>query len=746
VISMPSLLPSVMQWVWLLPHFILDHLMTSLAALLTRLVLLVWPEGAPGIPLLAPPAAAAAATAQPAAAATSPTSPTAAAGAAITAAANTALDPDREHLNISPSGAPGGSSSRPPPPAAAAAAAGGSEAAPATTTTTTAHAAPAVASAGPLAVCQLSLPNRHLRQTFTNLFAALASGMADPRLAALLRGRTIPPSLPPSSSAAAATALPSRRSSSPAAADPHPDGQRDEEDCMAVDGAAERGAAAAAAAAGVSVTTAGGEQDEEEECQLPPTSLPARLVRVVEEGRSDEVECKVALELMEEMFAACEAAAAAAAAAGGAGEAAAAGGLAAAAAGRGMDGDVEQQQQEEEEEEVPDLAGDALAAGLLRALGGVGVFPALMTEAGAAGLAAYVRLTVRLVRLAALSPPSGGCTPLAPRLRESGVPASVAYVAFWPPTRPSLKLEALQALLQLVSLDRSMAAAVAAMPNFPIALSNMLLGGDPDTRKPGAAKPSQTKKPKKKGSAAATAAAAGGGGVGGAEGGGGGGGGGSAGGGGGRTALTIREDLQKTALAILCVVLEVAVEEEKVWHPLVESGMLPRLLQHCPAFPMQPGLLVGLLDALRSTLTGRHPRHDGSDDSDGDDGGNEDGGAAAADVVTLGALQAACAPYVLPLLQHGDPWVAASAAALLLGLLRDMERYRRTVEDLEQGNEILRALVAAGAAAVDGADEVAATRAAAAAVAAAAATAKGTRESSPAAAATSGAAAASDGG
>ena len=57
-----------------------------------------------------------------------------------------------------------------------------------------------------------------------------------------------------------------------------------------------------------------------------------------------------------------------------------------------------------------------------------------------------LRLSSKLVKRAAAS--TAGLTPgtpggLAARLRDSGVPASVAYIAFWPGGKLNLKLEAL---------------------------------------------------------------------------------------------------------------------------------------------------------------------------------------------------------------------------------------------------------------------------------------------------------------
>ncbi|KXZ43898.1 hypothetical protein GPECTOR_78g86 [Gonium pectorale] len=487
-ISLPVLLPAVLNWVWFLPHYILDYLMDSLLSLTARIVALVWPEGAPGLPLLDP-----------------------ATGALL---------------------------------------------------------------AGPLQCAQQSLPNRSLRQAFSNLCAALAARedehgyAADERLLDFLRGGGFGDHAPP---------------------DWLPRG-----------------------------------------CRL---GLPARLVRVVAEGRPGGVEVRVALELLDEILAACES-----------------GGH------RG-------------------LVDDALGSGLLAAMTSLAVFEALKTEAGVQGLSAYVRIAVRLAQQAAASPA------LAAQLRQSGVPASIAYLAFWPAGKGSLKLEALQAVHKLVQLDDPMVEVVTELPNFPVALGNVLLGGDPETRKP--AKKS-------------AGASAGGGKKKGASGGATGGGGGAAGGGGApvaengaQAARNLREQMQDVALDILMQVLVTARANPKVWQLVVESGMLPRLLQHAPSFAMQPRLLADLLAAVNLTC---------ADHAD--------------DPVGVGALQAAAAPHVLPLLTHEDPAVSLGTANLLLALLTDMERYRSTATDLEQGDNILRALVAA-APAIDTADEVAAAATAA---------------------------------
>ncbi|GLC39105.1 hypothetical protein PLESTB_000006900 [Pleodorina starrii] len=501
-ISMPVMLSAFMSWIWFLPHYILDHLMDSLSRMLARLVVLAWPEGAPGIPL---------------------------------------LEPGREEPL-----------------------------------------------AGPLQVAQLSLPNRALRNTMQTLFKTIASGLADPRLVGILRGARLP---------------------APAGA---------------ADAAADDAAAAAARLG---------------------TGLPARLVRVVREGRPDGVETKVALELLDELFA-CDA-----------------------------DGGH------------PELADDALAAGLLASMTEMGVLDALRTEAGLQGVVAFVRLAFKLVKRAPYTPG------LPARLHDSGVPASVAYLAFMPATRVSLKLEALQTLREIVQLDTDMTEHVVSMNNFPMALTNTLLGGDPDGRKP-AGRP-QTKKSgggssKKKGGAAAAAAAA------------------TTGAAAAAAAAAAdmsgpnagrgpnhRDQMQEVAFDILTVVLDAARESDKVWETVVESGMLPRLVQHSCAFPMQPSLLAELLLAVG--LTFRDHRED---------------------TASVGGLQAACAPHMLPLLLHDEPVVAGAAARVLKDILLDMARYRADSADVAEGDEILKALVAAGAA-IDNADAAAARAAAAAAAAAA---------------------------
>ncbi len=228
-----------------LPDYILDHMEVSLVTLLAKMVVLVWPEGWPGLPS---------------------------------------------------------------EPAAGAAGSGGGGDPPAS---------------GPALLAQLSFPNRSLRQAFVHLFAALSHPMHDPRLVDVLRGARLP------------------------------------------DVAADAEAAAELHGGAVPV---------------PPEShlsynmaLPYRLVRVVSEGRADNIEVKVALEMLDEMFLADEAAGAygAAAAAGGNGP-----------AGRAGQGPGVRQL---------GLVEDALEAGLLRAMSDLRVFSALTTEAGCQGLTAYVR-------------------------------------------------------------------------------------------------------------------------------------------------------------------------------------------------------------------------------------------------------------------------------------------------------------------------------------------------------------------
>ncbi|GIL79479.1 hypothetical protein Vretimale_18363 [Volvox reticuliferus] len=494
-ISMPQMLPSIMSWIWFLPNYIVDHLIDSLAFTLNRVVVLVWPDGHPGIPLL-------------------------------------------EQGRDEPS-------------------------------------------AGPLHVAQLSLPNRSLQKTLQHLFRSIASGIADKRLVSILRGARLP-----------------------------------------------------------SVTHDPAESEDlnvaEAEEEAGGTGLPARLVKVVREGRPDGNETRVALELLDELFA-CDAN----------------GGH-------------------------PELADDALAAGLLASMTEMGVLHSLHTEAGIAGVSAYVRLTMKLIRRVPYTPGLGS------RLHGSGVPASVAYVAFWPTSRVSLKLEALQTLYELVQLDTNMTEHVVAMNNFPVALTNTLLGGDPDTRKPAKKSGSSAAGKKKSGSGMgpSTAAAA------------------------AATSTAIaseisvtnrrdhRDQMQETAFNILTVVLDEARESDKVWETVVESSMLPRLVQHSCAFPMQPALLAELLLAIGITF---------KDHRD--------------DIASVGPLQAACAPHILPLLIHEEPVVVAAAARVLRDILLDMVRYRSDSTDVAEGDEILKALVAAGPS-IDTADVAAAKAAAAAAKAA----------------------------
>ncbi|KAG2426482.1 hypothetical protein HXX76_011711 [Chlamydomonas incerta] len=561
-ISMPPLLAAIMTWVWFLPDYILDHLIESLTSLLARVVVLVWPEGCPGIPVRGG------------------------------------------------GGAGGGSGG-----GAGGEEGGGGEAKPV---------------AGPLQAAQQSLPNRSLRQTLTNCFAALCCSAVptDPRLARCLRG----------------SRLPGRQG-----------GPEEYEAGM--------GALGGSPGPGVY-----------------DTALPARLVRVLLEGRPDGMEVKVALELIDELFAAAESASSAAGAAAAAAGGGSGGGAGAhPAAGGGPNPN----------EGLADaLAEDCLSAGLLRAMSDLAVFPAMRTEAGLQGLSAYVRLSSKLVKRAAAS--TAGLTPgtpggLAARLRDSGVPASVAYIAFWPGGKLGLKLEALMTLHELVQLDVAAAEAVVALPNFAVALANTLLGGDPETRKP----------PKKSGGKN--------------KGGGGGGGGGRGGGGGGADGggtsaaneanRSLRDQIQDASLDVLSVVLDVSRESDKVWQSLVESGLLSRLLQHVPSFPMAPGLTAELVGMV-GTLFREH-------------GAEEE-------VAALGALQAACVPHLLPLLTHEDGAVQAAAARLLRSVVEDCVRYRRDSVDVEQGDDILRALLAAGPG-IDTADAVAAQMAARAAAAAAAA-------------------------
>lgn len=216
-----------------LPHHILDQLVESLADTLNRLVVLVWPEGCAGLPLLPDPSA-----------------PSYGSG--------------REEAQ----------------------------------------------GAGPLQVAQLALPNRSLQKTLQNLFRAIASGLADPRLVSMLRGKKLP---------AAATA------GGPAAADAD-----DADDAYGGD-------------------FSDGDTVGSVDTRLRSTSLPARLVRVVREGRPDGPETKVALELLDELF----------------------------------ECDADGQQ--------PELADDALDSGLLGAMTEMGVLHSLHTEAGLAGVAAYIR-------------------------------------------------------------------------------------------------------------------------------------------------------------------------------------------------------------------------------------------------------------------------------------------------------------------------------------------------------------------
>ncbi|GLI68232.1 hypothetical protein VaNZ11_012581 [Volvox africanus] len=510
-ISMPQMLPSIMSWIWFLPSYIVDHLIESLAFILNRVVVLVWPEGHSGIPL---------------------------------------LEQGREEP-----------------------------------------------SAGPLHVAQLSLPNRSLQKTLQNLFRSIASGIADKRLVSILRGARLPSVM-----------------HSPAHSE----------------------------------DLEGAEAEEE----AGSTGLPARLVKVVREGRPDGNETRVALELLDELFA-CDAN----------------GGH-------------------------PELADDALAAGLLASMTEMGVLHSLHTEAGIAGVSAYVRLTLKLIRRVPYTPGLGS------RLHGSGVPASVAYVAFWPTSRVSLKLEALQTLYELVQLDTDMTEHVVSMNNFPVALTNTLLGGDPDTRKP-AKKTGGSSSKKKSGSGAGTAVAAA-----------------AAAAAAAATSTAVaseisvtnrrdhRDQMQETAFNILTVVLDEARESDKVWETVVESGMLPRLVQHSCAFPMQPALLAELLLAIGITF---------KDHQD--------------DIASVGPLQAACAPHILPLLIHEEPVVVAAAARVLRDILIDMARYRSDSTDVGEGDEIFKALVAAGPS-IDTAD-VAAAKAAAAAAAAAAVVKEGEPRPSP---------------
>lgn len=117
--------------------------------------------------------------------------------------------------------------------------------------------------------------------------------------------------------------------------------------------------------------------------------------------------------------------------------------------------------------------------------------------------------------------------------------------------------------------------------------------------------------------------------------------------------------------------------------------MLIRLVQHSTAFPMQPTLLAELL--LSVALTFRDHREA---------------------VAVVAPLQAACGPHLLPLLLHEEPVVVAAAARVLRDIVEDMARYRSDSADVAEGDDILKALVAAGPA-IDTADVAAAKVAAA---------------------------------
>ncbi|EFJ45945.1 hypothetical protein VOLCADRAFT_93679 [Volvox carteri f. nagariensis] len=582
-ITMPALLPHIMSWIWFLPHYILDHLMQSLAGLMHKLVVLVWPEGCPGLPLL-------------------PSVP-----------------------------ATNGPNRQPPPPPQPQQQQLGSPKPRMPSQQQQANiSSPSSSAVGPLQVAQVSLPNRTFQKLLQAVFRTISSGLADARLVALLRG---------TSCLAAAAGGPDSGSG----ADTHSD-----IDMLDADG----GAAAAAGGGG-----SGGEGDEDvhgmalsyggsrrrrqgqQQGVVQPTALPARLVRVVREGRSDGMETRVALEILDELFA-CDA-----------------------------------------KGEHPELADDALAAGLLKSMSEMGVLQSLNTEGGMAAVSAYVRLCLKLIRRVPYTPG------LASWLHDSGVPASLAYVSFWPTSRLCLKLDALQTLNELVQVDTDMTEHVVTIKNFPAALANTLLGGDPDSKK-SSKKSGWYYRSKKKGSssaaavAAAAAAAA------------------AAADAVHASGITIqakshRDQIPEAALNILNTVLDESRESDKVWETVIESGMLPRLLQHCGDSSMPPGLLVELLLAVGLTF--------------------KDHGE---DAATVGPLQAACAPHLLPLLTHESAVVASTASRLLCDILFDMARYRSGSTDVAEGDDILKALVAAGPA-IDTADAAAAAAAAAKVTAAA---------------------------